>query len=202
MSTRQLSGTLYARFLHWSLPVGFAQPSDSNGGKKTFAGAPPMPNTMTTLCMEALRPDATKTVDLGRNTLILSNISQRITKHSNPAKSLIIRALTIRNQQVAGSIPAGGSSNLFNFNYCSFAVGRLSSARPDTSRSTSLSLITASPFGLARGMLKSPARSARSQSIRWSPQCFQRFVRPSPNDRRRGTRTIPVSRICERSEHS
>src|SRR6266849_7757907 len=68
-----------------------------------------MPNTMTTLCMEALRCDATKTGNFDRNPLILSNISQRLAKHSNPAKSLILSALTILNQQVAGSIPAGGS---------------------------------------------------------------------------------------------
>jgi hypothetical protein len=70
-----------------------------------------MPNTMTTLCMEALRGDATKTGDFNRNPLILSNISQRLAKHRNTAKSLILRALTIRNQQVAGSIPAGGSNS-------------------------------------------------------------------------------------------
>ena len=88
------------RFLRRRAQVGCVQLSDSNGGSETLRGSPTMPNTMTTLCMEALRPDAPKTVDLGRNPLILSNISQRLTKHRNPAKSLILRALTIRNPQL------------------------------------------------------------------------------------------------------
>ena len=55
-----------------------------------------MPNTMTTLRMEALRGDTTKAGDFSRNPLIPSNISQLVAKHRNPANLLILRALTIR----------------------------------------------------------------------------------------------------------
>jgi hypothetical protein len=71
----------------------------------------PMPNTMTTLRMEASLPAATRRGNLCGNPLIPNNISQRFAKHRNPAKLLILRALTIRNQEVAGSIPAGGSKD-------------------------------------------------------------------------------------------
>jgi hypothetical protein len=46
------------------------------------------------------------------NPLTDSDLSQEVAKHDNPAKLLILRASLLRNQQVAGSIPAGGSRKI------------------------------------------------------------------------------------------
>jgi hypothetical protein len=47
------------------------------------------------------------------NQLTDIDLLQSIARNRNSAKLLILRASLLRNQQVAGSIPAGGSS-LFN----------------------------------------------------------------------------------------
>jgi len=68
---------------------------------------------MPTPCIEAIRPIATRTLQKTRNRLIQNNLSQSVTTPIPAAKSLILHGFTIRNQQVAGSIPAGGS-RIFN----------------------------------------------------------------------------------------
>jgi hypothetical protein len=65
---------------------------------------------MPTSCIEAIRPIATRTLQKTRNRLIQNNLSQSLTTPIPTATSLIVRGFTIRNQQVAGSIPAGGSN--------------------------------------------------------------------------------------------
>ena len=73
-----------------------------------------MPNTMPTPCMAALRSVATSSnrTAIKRSKAIV--LSPQVEIYRNRAKPLMFLRLTIRNQQVAGSIPAGGSS-LFNF---------------------------------------------------------------------------------------
>ena len=55
-------------------------------------------------------PVLTGCYDFLPNPLRDSDLSRNVTKHRNPAKLLILRASLLRNQQVAGSIPAGGST--------------------------------------------------------------------------------------------
>jgi hypothetical protein len=59
-----------------------------------------MPNTMPTLCIEALRAVATAPNEHSRKRLILKDLSQSIATVHAAAKSLILLGLTSRNQQV------------------------------------------------------------------------------------------------------
>ena len=95
------------RKMGWQPP--YSQTSESLEGQSVGAGIF-YPNTMTTLCLDAMRAVATKKSDWPHNLLIPCLISQGVAKHRNVSKLLILSVLTIRNQQVAGSIPAGGSS--------------------------------------------------------------------------------------------
>jgi hypothetical protein len=66
-------------------------------------------------CIETFRPVATSPKEIPCKRLIPRNVSQSLAIPMPTAKLLILLKITIRNQQVAGSIPAGGS--MFSSNY-------------------------------------------------------------------------------------
>ena len=68
-----------------------------------------MPNSVPTLHMEAMFMVASGAASGWRKRLETSNVSEPLATIVPTAKLLISRAFTIRNQQVSGSSPEGGS---------------------------------------------------------------------------------------------
>ena len=72
--------------------------------------AAPVPNSVPTPCIEALLTVTRHSVETRCKCLITSSNGQQSIMLVPASKLLILGRLLIRNQQVAGSIPAGGSS--------------------------------------------------------------------------------------------